>query len=157
MEGVIMSKKYYSLIIRSPRAKWGVQFGDYDRSVVAEELRDMKEGHGWERGTQSKIITTSGKQKDIDAEVVLLNAASEALEQERPVLNATAHTFLTDQGAAVLVEKADADFDDGDPENGPGHGGHPEYDHYVTDGAEIYIDWRGMHICPIEIDPPDFV
>jgi hypothetical protein len=46
----------------------------------------------------------------------------------RKPVNPEAHRFLTDQGAAVLVYQGDADFDDGDAENGPGTWGHPDYD-----------------------------
>lgn len=69
----------------------------------------------------------------------------------RKPINPIAHAFLTDQGAAVLDHQGDADFDDGDPENGPGTWGYPDYDCYLSDGVSIAIDWRGMFTS--EFDP----
>lgn len=67
----------------------------------------------------------------------------------RPPINPEAHRLLTDQGTAVLIEQGEADFDDGDPENGPGCGGHPEYDRYQDGSHDICIEWRGMFISEI--------
>jgi hypothetical protein len=45
------------------------------------------------------------------------------------MMKTQAHNFLPDEGACVHTH-VDADFDDGDPENGPGSGGYDEYDLY---------------------------
>ena len=74
----------------------------------------------------------------------------------RKPINLQAHNFLTDQGAAVLVFQGEADFDDGDVENGPGAWGHPEYDHYQSDSHDICIEWRGMFISELEPEPPEW-
>ena len=50
----------------------------------------------------------------------------------------TAHEFLTNEGA-YTHEHVDADFDDGDAENGPGTWGHDEYDVYHGDSHEIVL------------------
>jgi hypothetical protein len=59
-------------------------------------------------------------------------------------INPEAHRLLTDQGAVVFIEHIEADFDDGDVENGPGTRGHPECDVYQSESHNIGIDWRGM-------------
>jgi len=75
---------------------------------------------------------------------------SEVWVMHREPVNPTAHRLLTDEGNAVLVEQGEPDFDDGDPENGPGSWGHPEYDQYQTDSHDIYIEWRGLFISALE-------
>ena len=75
----------------------------------------------------------------------------------RKPINPEAHKLLTDQGAAVLVFQGDADFDDGDAENGPGTWGHPAYDLYQSESHDICVEWRGMSISELEPDPPDWV
>ena len=75
----------------------------------------------------------------------------------RKPINEKANNLLTDQGAAVLMEQGEADFDDGDAENGPGYGGHPEYDRYHSEHMDICLDWRGMDTCEVEPEPPEWV
>jgi hypothetical protein len=58
--------KYYSLLVFED-GKWGVEFGDSERSVVAQEQRDSY------KGKKCKIISTSGNQKEINAAVAELN------------------------------------------------------------------------------------
>jgi hypothetical protein len=74
----------------------------------------------------------------------------------RQPINVFAHSMLTDQGAAVLDHQGEADFDDGDAENGPGTWGHPEYDCYQSDGMMLCLDWRGISTSEFERDPPDY-
>lgn len=61
-----------------------------------------------------------------------------------------AHTFLTDQGAYVH-DHVEADFDDGDPENGPGSYGHEAFDCYEGDSHDIIIQ-RGLIVDTVLID-----
>jgi hypothetical protein len=62
----------------------------------------------------------------------------------------SAHDFLTDQGAYVHTH-VDADFDDGDPENGPGTGGHDQYDLYEGDSHDLILQ-RGLLVDSMLID-----
>ena len=68
------NRKYYTLITRDDiQAPWCIAFGDYDRACVDEEREDHF-NHGWTiRNT--RIITTSDKQADIDNAVLCINAA----------------------------------------------------------------------------------
>lgn len=68
-----MSRKYYSLIEKLPGESWAVQFGDYSKSVVTQEVADMKDSGTFVKGTKFKVITTDGKQASIDAAVKELN------------------------------------------------------------------------------------
>ena len=61
-----------------------------------------------------------------------------------------AHNFLTDQGCYVHSH-IDADFDDGDAENGPGSGGHDEYDRYEGDSHDIILQ-HGLWVDTALID-----
>ncbi len=52
------------------------------------------------------------------------------------------HKLLTDQGVCTH-EHTEDDFDDGDPENGPGSGGHEAFDVYSCDSHDIIVQ-RGL-------------
>jgi len=66
------SRKYHTLAVRDAEDHvWSPQFGDYDRSVVAQELVDTKDQ--WPRGTRFQIITTGDKQRDLDEAIAALN------------------------------------------------------------------------------------
>jgi hypothetical protein len=65
-------------------------------------------------------------------------------------MKATAHNFLTDQGAYVHTH-IDADFDDGDPENGPGASGYDEYDLYEGDSHDLIFQ-HGMLVDMVLIN-----
>jgi hypothetical protein len=52
----------------------------------------------------------------------------------------TAHEFLTNEGNYTHTH-VDADFDDGDPENGPNGGGCDEYDLYQGDSHDIILQY----------------
>lgn len=69
-----MARKYHTLVIRDidPKATWGIAFGAYNLEDVKAE-RDEYLENGWTK-RNTKIITTSAKQTEIDAEVAKLNA-----------------------------------------------------------------------------------
>jgi hypothetical protein len=67
-------RKYYTLLERTPCELWAPQFGDYDRKVVEQEQRDMKDSGSFVKGTKFTIITTDGSQKAISEHVAELNA-----------------------------------------------------------------------------------
>lgn len=61
--------KYYSIITRdSAASSWAVQFGDYDRDVVADELADS-----YADEYAARIISTADDKASIDAAVAKLN------------------------------------------------------------------------------------
>jgi len=65
---------YYTLLTREHKNEtWAIEFGDYDREVVDQERRDLRDGMS--SGHQFKIISTKGDQKSINAAVAALNAA----------------------------------------------------------------------------------
>lgn len=62
-----MSKRnYYSLLVKED-GRWTIQFGDYDRKVVQQEVADEYSG------VTTKIITTNPDQASIVAAVAALN------------------------------------------------------------------------------------
>lgn len=68
-------RRYYSLLLREPTdTGWSLQFGDYDRKVVAQEGDDMKQSGSWVKGSKLKIIDTPDGQAEINAAVAELNA-----------------------------------------------------------------------------------
>jgi hypothetical protein len=66
------ARKYYLLLQRID-GRWTVQFGDYDRAVVAQEGQDMRDDFEAVRKKDLTIICTGPKQADIDAAVAALN------------------------------------------------------------------------------------
>jgi hypothetical protein len=69
------AKTYFTLLVNdgTPGDRpWGIQFGDYDRSVVEAELEDYRD-HGWKR-KELKIVETVGHgNAEIEAIVAKLN------------------------------------------------------------------------------------
>jgi hypothetical protein len=65
-----MARKYYTLLSRI-NGRWGVEFGAYERDTVKDELTYRV---GEFKKSDLKIITTSDKQKDINAAIEKLNA-----------------------------------------------------------------------------------
>ncbi len=66
-----MKTKYYSLIVcHKSEGVWSVQFGDYDREVVEDEVEDEWKGVP---GVRTRIITTGPTQAEVDAAVAKLN------------------------------------------------------------------------------------
>lgn len=70
-----MARKYYSVIEKLPDdgSEWAPQFGDYDREVAEQEMRDMKDSGSFVKGTKLKVITTDGTQQAIMAKCLELS------------------------------------------------------------------------------------
>lgn len=70
-----MSRPYFSLLQFEPDldgpGSWGVQFGDYDRQTVEDELDDY--AHSGIKRKNLRIIRTGDKQADIEAKVAEIN------------------------------------------------------------------------------------
>ena len=68
-----MPKKYYTLAVlpNCEGRRWSQQFGDYDRAVVAQELRDTRDD--WPKGSKFLIISTDDGQAAIDTKINELN------------------------------------------------------------------------------------
>jgi hypothetical protein len=62
-------------------------------------------------------------------------------KSSQPAINQAAHDFLTSNGYSH--QHFEADFDDGDAENGPGFGGSPAYDLYTGELEIIGISETG--------------
>jgi hypothetical protein len=68
MKGLIM-KAYYTLLVKHTKSDpWSIQWGDYNRDVVAQEIDDS-----YCDEYRTKIICTSDEQDDIELAVKLLN------------------------------------------------------------------------------------
>ena len=65
-----MAKTYYTLASRD-NGTWGVAFGDYSRTVVQDELADMRD-NGYAR-SDLKIVKTADSQPEIDYAIAQLN------------------------------------------------------------------------------------
>lgn len=63
---IAADKVYYSILERVGKARWGSQFGDYDKNVVKQELLDMK--YSGTKLSDLVIVATadSGGQKAIN-------------------------------------------------------------------------------------------
>jgi hypothetical protein len=70
-----MTRKYYNLFELLPGANelWQPQFGDYKRSVVAQEERDMRDSGSFVKGTKFCIVTSDGTMADMCAKQEDLN------------------------------------------------------------------------------------
>jgi len=68
-----MARKYHSLIEHLPGESWALQFGDYSKTVVQQEVQDMKDSGSFVKGTKYKVITTDDSQAAINAAVEELN------------------------------------------------------------------------------------
>jgi hypothetical protein len=62
-------RSYYSMLERID-GKWTIQFGDYDKQVVLDEMRDQRES---EPKICLKMINTTADQGLINAAVAKLN------------------------------------------------------------------------------------
>lgn len=58
-------RTYYTLLERMTGQLWAPQFGDYDKEVVEQERRDMKDSGSFVKGTSFKIVETDGTQADL--------------------------------------------------------------------------------------------
>ena len=72
-------KRYYSLIVKEVGSPWSVQFGDFDKEVVEQELEDEK--HNWPRGTRFRVIKTGAKQEEINSAIRDLNQREKAIQE----------------------------------------------------------------------------
>lgn len=68
---------YYLLCIQEfAGQQYTIEFGDKDKPVVRDELRDLKDSGTFERHMKPKIITsTSMRQADCNIALQLLNAS----------------------------------------------------------------------------------
>lgn len=67
------TRPYFTLAERdSATAPWGVQFGSYELGDVKAEVQDRLDHDV--RVSNLKVLTTTDKQADIDAEITKLNA-----------------------------------------------------------------------------------
>ena len=78
-------RRYYTLCERTPGQLFSPQFGDYNKQVVLQERRDMKDSGSFIKGTTFEIIETNGSQKAIMEAVEALNveARKDALQEQR--------------------------------------------------------------------------
>ena len=67
------SKNYYTLVVRE-NDQWNVQFGDFNKEVVNDEMDDS---YGEYKKKDLKVICTAESQEQIDTEVRNLNLAIE--------------------------------------------------------------------------------
>ena len=74
-----MAKKYYTLISRTPGELYAQEFGDYVKSVVTQEMADLKNSGGTPPKTTFKVLTTGDKQVDINAAIAVENSKIEKL------------------------------------------------------------------------------
>jgi hypothetical protein len=71
-----MARPYFTLVELGNCGKWFIEFGDYDRETVAQEMRDRKDAARYiNRGTcPMKIVrTANARQASINAAVDKLN------------------------------------------------------------------------------------
>jgi hypothetical protein len=68
-----MGKLYYVLVIRQDKfSPWEIEFGDYVKSVVEQERRDLLDSLDLKR-SNTKVVTIGGDtQAEIDAAVAAL-------------------------------------------------------------------------------------
>ena len=77
-------RKYFTLLQRDDdKSPWTIEFGDYDKACVTDELLDYND-HGIKK-VNMKIITTSAHQFDIDAAVAALNNNQERISNPLPM------------------------------------------------------------------------
>lgn len=73
-----MARTYYTLVVRQEDGKWYPQFGDYDRSTVADEADNTywNRNGGSYRRQDMKIVSSGARQQDITAAIAKLNDSS---------------------------------------------------------------------------------
>lgn len=69
------AQRYFSLLERNENGRWQIAFGDYDREVVVDEMRDLrdKEPHRSRSPSRYQIMESGPTQDEIDAELVRVN------------------------------------------------------------------------------------
>lgn len=65
-----MSHRYFTLLARDENGQWAIEFGDYNRGVVQDELEDYLD-HDYRR-SNLKIVETLDDQASIYAAVARL-------------------------------------------------------------------------------------
>lgn len=71
------TRNYYTLLVRDSSSEpWQIHFGDYVRSVVHDEARDLKL-EGYYKMKNMLLISTGDKQANIQARVNQLNGVLE--------------------------------------------------------------------------------
>lgn len=70
-----MTRPYYTLYVRDSKiAPWAPQFGDYSRTTVNEERRDMRFSGGVETMMYNmRVVMTDDNQKAIDEMTAMMN------------------------------------------------------------------------------------
>lgn len=122
------------------------------RSAIIKELSRLSRD-GWVNATREEYLPL---ERELDAlNEKRENATTADLNMTvGPKLshkNEFAHRMLTEEGS-YTHEHVEADFDDGDPENGPGCWGYPAYDVYHGDSHDIVIDHTGLIVDMVLID-----
>lgn len=69
-----MNKPYYTLVVYDvDHNKWYAEFGDYDKSVVEDEMEDLNHGYQSILKKNMKIIKTSVDQNEINSAIDVAN------------------------------------------------------------------------------------
>lgn len=63
-----MARRYFTLITKSSDGRWSPQFGDYDREVVVDEMRDEY------AGKVCRIISTNDDTASINERIALVQS-----------------------------------------------------------------------------------
>jgi hypothetical protein len=82
--------------------------------------------------------------EEVDGRTARLRMIEEAKRRAlsgHEALNPGVHQHMIEMG--YRHSYSPAEFDDGDAENGPGHGGHDEFDTYESADDYVVIDARG--------------
>lgn len=71
-------RPYHTLLLREGKGEpWSIEFGDYDRKVVDQEMQDRKEAYDHTRKRKYQIITTGETEAEIRAAVAAINNSAE--------------------------------------------------------------------------------
>lgn len=67
-------RPYHTLLLREQQGQpWSIEFGDYDRKVVEQEMRDRKDAYDHTRKRKYQIITTGETEAEIRVAVAAMN------------------------------------------------------------------------------------
>tara|TARA_R100000951_G_C2621583_1_gene174659 strand:+ start:605 stop:832 length:228 start_codon:yes stop_codon:yes gene_type:complete len=71
-----MNTPYYTLVVYDiDHNKWYAEFGDYDKSVVQDEMNDLNYGYQSILKKNMKIIKTSVDQSEINKAIDIVNGS----------------------------------------------------------------------------------
>jgi hypothetical protein len=71
-----MTNTYYTLAIYNiENNRWYAEFGDYDKSIVQDEMNDLSEGYQAILKKNMKIIKTSDNQSEINRAIDIANGS----------------------------------------------------------------------------------